>query len=132
MSYLLDTTILIDLLRQKQSAWEFIDGHEKDQIFTSSICEAEVWEGVHREKENFIKRKEALEKLLSSFYEILNCDSESALIAGKIRANLGVKGEMIGDMDILIAATALNHNCILVTKNPKHFQRVPDLQVENV
>ena len=35
----------------------------------------------------------------------------------------------IGDMDILIAATALEHDLTLLTRNLKHFQHVPDLKV---
>jgi predicted nucleic acid-binding protein len=34
-------------------------------------------------------------------------------------------------MDLIIAATALTHNLILVTDNEKHFGYVPELQVEN-
>ena len=30
---------------------------------------------------------------------------------------------------LLIAATAIHHNLILVTRNVKHFQRVPDLKL---
>ncbi|HKP55044.1 MAG TPA: type II toxin-antitoxin system VapC family toxin [Chloroflexia bacterium] len=36
---------------------------------------------------------------------------------------------MIGQMDLLIAATALAHNLILVTGNRKHFARVPGLTI---
>jgi len=35
------------------------------------------------------------------------------------------------DADILIAATALTHGLSLVTENPSHFRRIPDLPVES-
>ena len=41
------------------------------------------------------------------------------------------QGQKIGDMDMLIAATALDEDLILVTGNTDHFSRVPDLRIEN-
>lgn len=35
------------------------------------------------------------------------------------------------DADILIAATALVHNLVLVTENRAHFQRIPKLRLES-
>ncbi|HYX13933.1 MAG TPA: hypothetical protein VE944_06105 [Nostoc sp.] len=40
-------------------------------------------------------------------------------------------GTPIGSYDVLIAATALTHNHIVVTSNVREFQRVPSLQIEN-
>ena len=44
-----------------------------------------------------------------------------------IRGDLRYRGELIGDPDILIAATALHHNLTLVTGNVRHFQRIAGL-----
>jgi len=41
------------------------------------------------------------------------------------------KGNIIEDMDILIAATTLSFNLILVTNNVKHFEKIKDLRIEN-
>lgn len=40
-----------------------------------------------------------------------------------------MKIQIIGDPDILIAATALYHDLTLVTRNQAHFQRIPDLKL---
>ncbi|WP_242063141.1 hypothetical protein [Nostoc sp. FACHB-892] len=40
-------------------------------------------------------------------------------------------GNFIGSYDMLIAATALTHNHIVVTSNIREYQRVPSLQIEN-
>jgi tRNA(fMet)-specific endonuclease VapC len=37
--------------------------------------------------------------------------------------------QQIGDMDILIAATALEHDLTLLTRNLKDFQQIPDLKL---
>jgi tRNA(fMet)-specific endonuclease VapC len=41
------------------------------------------------------------------------------------------KGKTIDDFDILIAGIAYSNNCILVTNNPGHFERIDELKIEN-
>jgi len=50
---------------------------------------------------------------------------------GKNKASLKCTGQLIGDFDILIASFALAHNLTLVTNNTAHFQRLPNLRLEN-
>ena len=50
---------------------------------------------------------------------------------GEIRWELERQGFRIGDMDMFIAATAIEEDLILVTDNVKHFNRIPGLKVEN-
>lgn len=54
--------------------------------------------------------------------------SETAAQAAIIRAKLEAVGQSIGPMDILIAATGLEHNLLVVTNNLRDFQRVPTLR----
>jgi tRNA(fMet)-specific endonuclease VapC len=51
--------------------------------------------------------------------------------AAEIYGFLHQRGALIEDADILIAATALIHGLKLVTENPEHFHRIPDLVVES-
>lgn len=46
-----------------------------------------------------------------------------------IRGRLRAQGQLIGDADILIAATALEHDLVLVTQNLNHFRRINDLRI---
>lgn len=50
---------------------------------------------------------------------------------GEIRWRLEKQGFRIGDMDMFIAATALEEDVTLVTGNVKHFERIPGLKIEN-
>ena len=45
------------------------------------------------------------------------------------KADLAKRGELIEDMDILIAATSIATNAVLVTGNSKHFERIKTLQI---
>ena len=133
IGYLLDTSVIIDLLREKEEVRNFLRSHQDDLISTSAICHAELAEGVYREQKEQVEiRKKQLRNLFSSFYDVFSFSSEEADVAGKIRAELSLKGKLIEDLDILIAATALTHNCILVTKNPRHFQRISGLKLLSV
>lgn len=130
MVYLLDTSVLIDLLRGKPDAKVFVDRHLEEAITTSSICEAEVYEGIYREKGGDIpKKRQTFQNLLKNFSPAVPFDSDQAEIAGKIRTQLALKGSLIGDLDVLIAAAAISQDAALVTKNIKHFEKIPDLQL---
>jgi tRNA(fMet)-specific endonuclease VapC len=52
-------------------------------------------------------------------------------IYAQIKAKLKREGKILDDFDILIAATALANDCILVTNNVKHFERIDDIKLEN-
>ncbi|MBU1728313.1 type II toxin-antitoxin system VapC family toxin [Patescibacteria group bacterium] len=62
---------------------------------------------------------------------ILPLTDEVIVKAAEIYATLHQQGNLIGDADILIAASALVHGLGIVTNNEKHFRRITDLQVEN-
>ena len=51
--------------------------------------------------------------------------------AADLYALLYQEGQLISDADILIAATALKHNLVMVTENVAHFRRIPGLMIES-
>lgn len=57
--------------------------------------------------------------------------SRSIRIYGDIRGHLETQGTPIGGNDLLIAATAIAHDFILVTHNTREFGRVPGLKMED-
>jgi predicted nucleic acid-binding protein len=133
MNYILDSSAIIDILRGKGAAEGFISDHIDDSFSTSCVCEAEVAEGVYREtKENIPMRRQQMKKVFASFHRVLPFDSDQADIVGKIRAELGKAGQLIDDLDILIAAAAISSQSAVVTKNPRHFIRIKNLEVISV
>jgi tRNA(fMet)-specific endonuclease VapC len=52
-------------------------------------------------------------------------------IAADLYVKLRRRGEPLEDADILIGATALAHDLVLVTDNERHFQRIKGLELEN-
>ncbi len=126
-AYLIDTSVIINYLRDKRSAVETINNLE-GELTSSYICLAELYEGIYR-----VREKEKIEKGVLDFFtgmsQIYGIDEDIARHFGQIRAHLKVKGEVIEDLDILLAATCVANNLVLVTANLKHFSRVPNLEI---
>jgi len=74
-------------------------------------------------------RQELAFDALCRLSRILPITEPIAVRAATIYANLQPCGELIGDADILIAATALEHGLTIVTGNTSHFERIPGLHV---
>jgi len=47
----------------------------------------------------------------------------------RIRGELRKAGRAIGDFDILIAASAIRHDLVLITRNIRHYERIPELKI---
>lgn len=63
--------------------------------------------------------------------EVIDWSAQAAEHYADIRANLKLRGEMIGANDLLIAAHARSLKAVLVTNNVREFRRVKALKVEN-
>ena len=126
-SYLLDTSIIIDYLRGKEPVVSMLDTLE-GEFCSSYVCLAELYEGIYR-VENRAQIERSVVNFFRSLSDIYSVDSNVARYFGMIRAGLKTKGAVIEDLDILIAATCLSYDLILVTRNVKHFSRVKNLKI---
>ena len=63
---------------------------------------------------------------------MLGLDTDIAKIFGRERGRLRAAGTLIGDLDLLIGATALHHHLTLLTNNRSHFERIAGLRIESV
>ncbi len=77
-----------------------------------------------------VKRKAEVDRLHRTLSNIPLNNMEMERF-GQLKASLEKQGERLADADLLIAATALEHNLILVTGNLKHFKRITELRAEN-
>lgn len=127
IAYLLDTSTIIDYLRGKQLVVDMLNNAE-GELHSSYVCLAELYEGVHRVT-NFAEVEKGVNKFFASLSFIYGLDSQIARKFGEIRAQLKRKGQVIEDLDLILASTCLVHDLMLVTSNKKHFSRVPNLQI---
>lgn len=73
----------------------------------------------------------ALDERVWPNLRVLPFDLEAAAIYGKLRASLERAGTPLAEPDLRIAAICLRHDATLATGNLRHFERVPDLRVED-
>ncbi|UFU02960.1 type II toxin-antitoxin system VapC family toxin [Ruania suaedae] len=127
--YLLDTNVLVALLRgQAERAHPRLRAAE-GRIAVSTISEMQLEYGVERSQEP-LRNRQAVDELLS-LVEILEFDTIAAMHAGRIRAVLASAGAPIGPFDSLLAGHARSLGLVLVTNNTREFTRVPGLEVED-
>lgn len=124
---LVDTDFLIDLQRglkrqHSSDARRFLGEHDGVVLQISLITWMEFAEGFGLDQEEDCRR------FLRDFAVLLP-DRDTAWRASRIARHLREEGLRIGDHDVWIAATALEHDLPLVTRNLRHFQRVGGLQI---
>lgn len=130
MKYLVDTNILIYLMNSKSiKLQKKFTSKSIEEFGVSSITVAELIYGAKKSKA-IEKNLNAVIKILSPF-KILDFTSMDAFEYGDIRADLELKGNIIGANDLLIAAQARRQNLIVLTANVKEYERVEGLKVVN-
>lgn len=119
---LFDTNVFIDHLRGYQAATKYLLQEKQGAIFlTSAITVAELYSGVRNKHE-----KNDLERVLT-FFQTIPVDHELSIAGGEI-CKTYEKSHGTDLMDALIAATAQQHDAILITLNTKHFPMVKTLK----
>ncbi len=130
IKFMLDTDICSYIMREKPiQVLERFDSFEMGQFCISIITYAEFKYGILRST-NPQKHKSLVERFILHV-DILPWDQSAADNYADIRQSLESQGHTIGNMDMMIAAHARSIDYTLVTNNEKHFNRVPNLNIEN-
>jgi tRNA(fMet)-specific endonuclease VapC len=130
MKYLLDSNTCARFLNGRSPAViQRITSTSLDEIVVCSVVKSELYFGSRRSN-NPVKTR-AEQDVFLSLFRSLPFDDVAADVAGTIRAELAERSTPIGLYDIMIAATALVNELILVTHNIKEFSRVTGLQLED-
>ncbi len=126
--YMLDTNTVSSLLRQNLNVGKRITSIPMDCLCLSAISEGELLYGLakkpgaknlHKAVQEFLKR-----------IDVLSWNSQVAEHYGKLRAELEVKGNILGPLDMQIAAHAFQVGATLVT-NDRAFNMVKKLKIED-
>jgi tRNA(fMet)-specific endonuclease VapC len=127
MRYILDTDWIINLLAGRQDAKVKIEQLDPEEIVISLVSVAEIYESAF----NYTNPEAHIQTFRSflSNFQLLNLNLPIIEKFAEVRAHLRRRGQMISDFDILIGATAMHHNLIVLTYNKKHFERIPDLKI---
>jgi predicted nucleic acid-binding protein len=123
MRLLLDTSVLIDVLRRRHGRRELLaelarGGHT---LATSSLNIAEVYAGMRPEEE----------LRTGNFLDALDCYELTAVagrLAGSLKSRYARQGRTLTLADTIIAAIAIERRCMLMTDNRKDFP-MPELDL---
>lgn len=129
LKYLLDTNIVIYVIKRRPLAVLEVFNREQGRMAVSAITVAELIHGA--EKSQFPARNLAVVEDFFSRLTILPYTAEAAYHYGNMRAVLEKEGQPIGVNDLHIAGHARRLGLTLVSNNLREFSRIPGLLLEN-
>jgi tRNA(fMet)-specific endonuclease VapC len=129
-TWMLDTNTCSYILRRKPlEVRKRLEGITDGKVAVSSIVAAELCYGAARHPQGRRIQVEIDERLAR--LDVMAWDEAAARAYGQLRAQLEARGQLIGGLDLQIAAHALAVGAVLVTHNLREFRRVPKLKLEN-
>ena len=127
MSYLVDTDWLIDAQIGEPAAVSLLARLRDEGLAVSIFSYGELFEGAigASDPETQFDR---FRSFLSRF-AVVPLNEAIMEVFARTRANLRRGGQLLPDMVLLIASTAIHHDLTLVTRNVRHFRRIPELRL---
>jgi predicted nucleic acid-binding protein len=124
----LDTTAIIDIFKGEDNIKTFLENN-KEPLAVNIISYLELFFGLNPENPQHVIEGKYYDKFFKRLYNF-NLNSESCKEASKIFWGLKKKGMLIEQFDCVIAAIFIANGITnIVTRNPKHFERVKQLSV---
>ncbi len=137
LRYLLDTCVLSEFVQPEpeRKVVDWLNSVEAERVYLSAVTIGEIQVGISNRPAS--NRRTELEIWLNVALpaqfagRVLALDADTFVAWGKLTAEQRRKGEPMSVMDSLIAATALQHKMVLVTRNVADFIHVADLSILN-
>jgi len=127
--YLIDTDIIVFALRGDQRVRDRLATDVTEPRVLSVITYGELLLGAMRSTRS--AENVASVRQIAKLYPVIEVSRPIVEAFASLKTHLARQGQLLEDFDLLIAATALSLGCTLVTGNVRHFERVPDLTIEN-
>ncbi len=130
VGYCVDTSLVVAILRGKANAQRHrLVSLDPLKVFIPSVVLAELLHGCEKSAAPAANRVK-VHGFISPF-ATLPFDAQAATHYAEIKRDLEKSGRLIGNNDLLIAATARAHGFTLISRNDAEFSRVPGLQTED-
>lgn len=126
--YLLDTDIVVFLLRGKKNIASRLAKIDPSEVFVSEVTVAELEYG-NRCSGRYEENRELVEAFLSAVNVIPF--SESIYVYAKERQRLHSLGLSIEDFDLLIGCASVAKGLVMVTNNVRHYSRIEGIRIDN-
>jgi tRNA(fMet)-specific endonuclease VapC len=128
--YLLDTNAISDIAQEVPRVRSRYQRIRQYQCFVSAITVKEIEYGRRMRRSRTRHFDAELDVILKAALPV-PFDEQDALTTGRLHALLAAKGTPIGELDLMIAGTALTRDLVLITDNVREFSRIPNLKIEN-
>ena len=130
MTYLLDSNVVILHLGGDPATRQLVNTVVVSGIAISLISYMEVYQGIYASADPVVAQIE-FESWLSGGVPVLPFDQVIALRCARLRADLNKQGRRVRSraLDLVIAATALEHGLTLVTANKADYRDIPNLSL---
>jgi len=122
MRYLLDTDSCSYIIKKNPAILEKFRKTSRKDVAMSAVTCGELYYGASREAGARYMESVAA---FCRHVPVVDWSKAAAILYGRIHAELESEGQLIGKLDMQIAAHALALKCTLVTNNEKHFKRIP-------
>jgi predicted nucleic acid-binding protein len=129
LTFLIDSDWVMDWLKGRPGAARVLQPLRPLGWAISLITFGEVYEGIYRSVDP--PAHEATFQRFLANVAVLAPDQETMKRFTRIRGELRRTGWPVGDLDLLIAATAIHHDLTLATRNVRHYARIPDLKLHH-
>jgi len=129
MRYVLDTNTLIYFFKGLGDVSKHMLEQSPSELAIPTVVLFELEVGIAKSTSPD-KRKSQLQEI-TALVNVLPFGIAESRSAAQIRVELEKQGLPIGPYDVLIAATALANNTILITHNQKEFGRIEGLKIED-
>jgi tRNA(fMet)-specific endonuclease VapC len=127
--YMLDTDVCSYIIKHRPAHLkETFQRHKYDTICISAVTYAELLYGLEKNPSDRLER-DVTEFV--SLVKVVDWNHTAAQKYAKIRHVMTIKGQVIGSLDMQIAAAAIAADAQLVTNNKKHFGIIDGLKIAN-
>lgn len=126
--YCLDSSIMVPILRGDKELKKRLDSIKAEDVSFTAITLCELFKGAYKSS----KKEESVRFLYEILrnYRLLPLDIKSSELFGADYNELEKRGAPTQILDLMIASISKANNLILVTRNKKHFENIPDLEIE--
>jgi tRNA(fMet)-specific endonuclease VapC len=127
MAYIIDADWIIEITRGNQRVSGIVQDLANERVSVSWLTLGEVFEVAH--SSSYPQARLDMFYQYVNQFDVVGVNGPIIERFAEIRSFLRRQGQLISDLDIVLAATALQLDLTVLTYNSRDFERIPDLRI---